>query len=182
MAGSTRGTSPVPDTRPSLSTRWRRWRLQSCCLSEREDRRTSAMGRLFDRCYRYDLIITDATPWYPGLARWPGSRSEQPILARFFAPRLFEALRLLLSRCHARRAAVAQTSPACAYCRRRPRGPHPRQLQESHQFGQESRAALLLSLGEPKSPLLGNGISRAETKRPKRPWRFKDAGAETKSR
>ena len=31
-------------------------------------------------------------------------------------------------------------------------------------------------------PLLGNGISRAETKRPKRPWRFKDAGAETKSR
>jgi hypothetical protein len=33
----------------------------------------------------------------------------------------------------------------------------------------------------PKSPLLGNGISRAKTKRPKRPWRFKDAGAETKS-
>jgi hypothetical protein len=26
---------------------------------------------------------------YPGLARWSGSRSEQPILARFFAPRLF---------------------------------------------------------------------------------------------
>jgi NAD(P)-dependent dehydrogenase (short-subunit alcohol dehydrogenase family) len=27
--------------------------------------------------------------------------------------------------------------------------------------------------------LRGNGIFRAETKRPKRPWRFKDAGAET---
>ena len=37
-------------------------------------------------------------------------------------------------------------------------------------------------LFEPKSPLRGNGIFRAETKRPKRPWRFKDAGAETKSR
>ena len=35
-------------------------------------------------------------------------------------------------------------------------------------------------LFEPKSPLRGNGIFRAETKRPKRPWRFKDAGAETK--
>jgi hypothetical protein len=34
-------------------------------------------------------------------------------------------------------------------------------------------------LFEPKSPLRGNGIFRAETKRPKRPWRFKDAGAET---
>jgi hypothetical protein len=56
------------------------------------------------------------------------------------------AAAVLLSRCHARRAAVAQTSPACAYCRRRPRRPHPRRLQESHQFGQESRAALLLSL------------------------------------
>ena len=37
-------------------------------------------------------------------------------------------------------------------------------------------------LFEPKSPLRGNGIFRAETKRPKRPWRLKDAGAETKSR
>jgi hypothetical protein len=34
-------------------------------------------------------------------------------------------------------------------------------------------------LFEPKSPLRGNGIFRAETKRPKRPWRFKNAGAET---
>jgi hypothetical protein len=30
--------------------------------------------------------------------------------------------------------------------------------------------------------LRGNGIFRAETKRPKWPWRFKDDGAETKSR
>jgi hypothetical protein len=146
VAGSTRGTSPVPDTRPSLSTRWRRWRLQSCCLSEREDRRTSAMGRLFDRCCRYDLIITDARlgtqGWPGGLARDQSSRSW---LASSL-PAFFEALRLFLSRRHARRAAVAQTSPACAYCRRRPRRPHPRRLQESHQFGQESRAALLLSL------------------------------------
>ena len=105
------------------------------------------MGRLFDRCCRYDLIITDARlgtqGWPGGLARDQSSRSW---LASSL-PAFFEALRLLLSRCHARRAAVAQTSPACAYCRRRPRGPHPRHLQESHQFGQESRAALLLSLG-----------------------------------
>src|SRR6202045_881097 len=33
---------------------------------------------------------------------------------------------------------------------------------------------------EPKAPLRGNGIFRSETKRPKRPWRFKDAGGETK--
>ena len=145
-AGSTRGTSPVPDTRPSLSTRWHRRRLQSCCLSEREDRRTSATGLLFDRCCRYDLIITDARlgtqGWPGGLARDQSSRSW---LASSL-PAFFEALRLFLSRRHARRAAVAQTSPACAYCRRRPRRPHPRRLQESHQFGQESRAALLLSL------------------------------------
>src|SRR5580700_6799214 len=44
------------------------------------------------------------------------------------------------------------------------------------------RHRIRTGLFEPKSPLLGNGISRAETKRPKRPWRFKDAGAETKSR
>ena len=81
-------------------------------------------------------------PWPGGLARDQSSRSW---LASSL-PAFFEALRLLLSRCHARRAAVAQTSPACAYCRRRPRRPHPRRLQESHQFGQESRAALLLSL------------------------------------
>ena len=35
---------------------------------------------------------------------------------------------------------------------------------------------------EPKSPLPENGIFRAETKRPKRLPRFRDAGAETKSR
>jgi hypothetical protein len=35
---------------------------------------------------------------------------------------------------------------------------------------------------EPKSPLPGNGIFRAETKRPKRLPRFRDAGAETNSR
>ena len=35
---------------------------------------------------------------------------------------------------------------------------------------------------EPKSPLPGNGIFRAETKRPKQPRRFKDAVAGTKSR
>ena len=34
------------------------------------------------------------------------------------------AAAVLISRCHARRAAVAQTSPACAYCRRRPRRYH----------------------------------------------------------
>ena len=38
------------------------------------------------------------------------------------------------------------------------------------------------SLFERKSPLPGNGIFRAETKRPKRLPRFRDAGAETKSR
>jgi hypothetical protein len=35
---------------------------------------------------------------------------------------------------------------------------------------------------EPIGFARGNGIFRAETTRPKRPWRFKDAGAETKSR
>ena len=35
---------------------------------------------------------------------------------------------------------------------------------------------------EPKSLLPGNGIFKAETKRPKRLRRFKDAVAETKSR
>ena len=44
------------------------------------------------------------------------------------------------------------------------------------------RHRIRTGLFEPKSPLRGNGIFRAETKRPKRPWRFKDAGAETKSR
>ena len=43
------------------------------------------------------------------------------------------------------------------------------------------RPRIRTGLFEPKSPLRGNGIFRAETKRPKRPWRFKDAGAETKS-
>jgi DNA repair photolyase len=37
-------------------------------------------------------------------------------------------------------------------------------------------------LFEPKSPLPGNGISRAETKRPKRLRRFKEAVGEKKSR
>ena len=44
------------------------------------------------------------------------------------------------------------------------------------------RHRIRTGLFEPKSPLRGNGIFRAETKRPKRPWRFKDAGPETKSR
>ena len=44
------------------------------------------------------------------------------------------------------------------------------------------RHRIRTGLFEPKSPLRGNGIFRAETKRPKRPWRFKDADAETKSR
>jgi hypothetical protein len=44
------------------------------------------------------------------------------------------------------------------------------------------RHRIRTGLFEPKSPLRGNGIFRAETNRPKRPWRFKDAGAETKSR
>jgi hypothetical protein len=102
VAGSTRGTSPVPDTRPSLSTRWRRWRLQSCCLSEREDRRTGAMGRIFDRCCRYDLIITDARL---GTQGWPGGLARDQSSRSWLAssrPAFFEALRLLLSRCHAR--------------------------------------------------------------------------------
>ena len=80
-----------------------------------------------------------------GLVAWLAIRAAD-LGSTSSLPAFFEALRLLLSRCHARRAAVAQTSPACAYCRRRPRRPHPRRLQESHQFGQESRAALLLSL------------------------------------
>jgi thiamine pyrophosphate-dependent acetolactate synthase large subunit-like protein len=37
-------------------------------------------------------------------------------------------------------------------------------------------------LFEPKSPFPGNGIFKPETKRPKRPRRFRDAVAETKSR
>jgi hypothetical protein len=41
------------------------------------------------------------------------------------------------------------------------------------------RHRIRTGLFEPKSPLRGNGIFRAETKRPKRPWRFKNAGAET---
>ena len=60
------------------------------------------MGRLFDRCCRYDLIITDARlgtqGWPGGLARDQSSRSW---LASSL-PAFFEALRLLLSRCHAR--------------------------------------------------------------------------------
>ena len=44
------------------------------------------------------------------------------------------------------------------------------------------RHRIRTGLFEPKSPLRGNGIFRAETKRPKRPWRFKNADAETKSR
>ena len=39
-----------------------------------------------------------------------------------------------------------------------------------------------LSLFEPQSPLPGNGIIRAETKRPKRLERVRDAVAETTSR
>jgi hypothetical protein len=38
------------------------------------------------------------------------------------------------------------------------------------------RHRIRTGLFEPKSPLRGNGIFRAETNRPKRPWRFKDAG------
>ena len=98
------------------------------------------MGRLFDRCCRYDLIITDARLGMVGPVAWLAIRAAD------LGSLLRSPLRLFLSRRHARRAAVAQTSPACAYCRRRPRRPHPRRLQESHQFGQESRAALLLSL------------------------------------
>jgi hypothetical protein len=37
-------------------------------------------------------------------------------------------------------------------------------------------------LFEPKSPFPGNGIFKPETKKPKRPRRFRDAVAETKSR
>ena len=55
----------------------------------------------------------------------PGRRSETPSSILIFLQR------------------VAQTSPPCAYCRRRPRRPHPRHLQESHQLG---KATLLLSL------------------------------------
>jgi hypothetical protein len=43
----------------------------------------------------------------------------------------------------------------------------------------EKTAALEGKVG---SPLRGNGIFTPETKKPKRPWRFRDAGAETKSR
>jgi hypothetical protein len=45
---------------------------------------------------------------------------------------------------------------------------------------EEDIATILV--GSLMSPLRGNGIFRAEIKRPKRPWRFKDVGAETKSR
>ena len=44
------------------------------------------------------------------------------------------------------------------------------------------RHRIRTGLFEPKSPLRKNRIFRAETKRPKRLWKFKDAGAETKSR
>jgi hypothetical protein len=37
----------------------------------------------------------------------------------------------------------------------------------------------LSRIAEKDVSVAGNGIFRAETKRPKRPWRFKDAGAET---
>ena len=41
-------------------------------------------------------------------------------------------------------AAVVQTSPPCAYCRRRPG--HPRHLQESHQLGKKAGPRFLLPL------------------------------------
>jgi hypothetical protein len=51
----------------------------------------------------------------------------------------------------------------------------------ARRFGREFDAlAFEPRLIEPKSPLPGNGIFRAETKRPKRLPRFRDAGAETR--
>ena len=92
-------------------------------------------------------------------------------LARIACPCLFDgrrATRLRRFRWLRRPSPIAQSHVPARGRWRRIQSPH--------------RHRIRTGLFEPKSPLRGNGIFRAETKRSKRPWRFKDAGAETKSR